>query len=36
MLVNLIVCSTPTIVLVMSLLFIGVVVCLHVWGKFRR
>ena len=36
MLLNLIACSTPTVVLVMSLLFIAVVVCLHVWGKFGR
>ena len=28
--------SGPTTVLVMSLLFIGFVVFLHIWGKFRR
>lgn len=26
---------SPTTVLVMSLVFVGVVVVLHVWGKFR-
>ncbi|XXQ31945.1 Protein transport protein Sec61 subunit beta [Plasmodiophora brassicae] len=26
----------PTSVLVLSLLFIGLVVALHIWGKFRR
>ena len=26
----------PTVVLVMSLLFIAFVILLHVWGKFRR
>ncbi|CEP00294.1 hypothetical protein PBRA_008028 [Plasmodiophora brassicae] len=28
--------SGPTSVLVLSLLFIGLVVALHIWGKFRR
>ena len=28
--------SGPTAVLVMSLLFIGLVVFLHIWGKFRK
>ena len=26
----------PTTVLVMSLVFIGLVVLLHIWGKFRN
>jgi len=30
------VCSGPTTVLVLSLLFIGFVIFLHVWGKLRR
>ena len=29
-------CSGPTTVLVLSLLFIGFVVLLHIWGKFQR
>ena len=30
------VCSGPTTVLVLSLLFIAFVVLLHIWGKFRK
>ena len=29
-------CSGPTTVLVLSLLFIGFVVLLHIWGKVTR
>jgi protein transport protein SEC61 subunit beta len=28
--------SGPTTVLVLSLLFIGFVVLLHIWGKFQK